>query len=221
MRLSILAISRLALACSSLALGCGGPPVGDVFEQELTLTLSAVASDPEVAALGEPAGGLGVSRVFMGTSGVRFEACSENVAALELDPRGYELASDPAPGERVTTAVSDYCKLRIEISRWGDPVDASALIDATDADLEPRAFVSESSSSLVFETDRSESFGAEPLLLGLDVSIWLAGLPAEDDESSTELLETQLRDAATLYVDVNGNGALDDDDRALLSPSEP
>jgi hypothetical protein len=221
MQLSIFAISRLALACASLAVACGGPEVGEITGQEVTLTLKAVASAPEVAALGEADGGLGVSRVVVATSAVRFQACTEGVEDLKLDPRVYELTREPPPSEGITTAVSDFCGLRVEISPWEDPVNSSMLVSATDAEGEPQEFLSQLSTSLTFETDAEHAFGADPLLLAFDVSVWLAGLPAADDESSTELLEAQLRDAATLYVDVNGNGALDDDDRALLSPSPP
>ena len=195
--------------------------MGEFTAQEVTLTLSAVASDPEVATLGEPDGGLGVSRVVMATSSVRFEACGEGIEDLEVAARVFELAWDPAPSESITTAVSDFCGLRVEVSKWGDPLEASLLVSATDSNGEPQGFLSESSISLRFETDAAHSFGADPLLLAFDVSTWLAGLPAENDTSSTELHEAQLRDAATLYVDADGDGVLDDDDRALLSASEP
>src|SRR6185369_234446 len=97
MRTSILATSRLALACSSLAVACGGPSVAEIAGQEVTLTLRAVASSPDVATIGASEGGLGVTRAFMAVSAVTFEPCADNIDNLVLAPRGYELASDPPP----------------------------------------------------------------------------------------------------------------------------
>jgi hypothetical protein len=228
MRLAILANSLLALACSSLAVACGGPSVGEIAGQEVTLTLRTVASSPEIATIGDSRGGFGVTRAFVSAGAVTFEPCADNIDDLVLAPRGYELASDPPPSERITTAVYEFCGLRIDIEAAQttiyDVPEATALyIEATDADGEPVTFASGQSTSLHFEAGAGSSFGEQPLLLGIDISTWLDGLRLDPQMALAplELFASQLHDAATLYVDDNGNGALDDDDRALLSPSEP
>jgi hypothetical protein len=227
MRLSILAGSRLALACSSLAIGCGGTSVAEISEQEVTLTLRTVASAPEVADVGEPAGGYGVSRVFMAARAVRFEACEAGVSDLILAPRGYDLASDPPPSERITTAVSEFCALNIDVEAPEAAPDGIA--DGVGLYLEAEssgpgiAYSLTTPFSLRFQADPASSFGAQPLLLGFDVSTWLANLSLDPAlaETAFEMFETQLHDAAALYVDLNGNGALDDDEREPLVRSEP
>jgi hypothetical protein len=208
----------LLLGMASATVACGGPALGDIVEQEVTLTVSGVASEPKVASIGEPDEGLGVSRASLRTSRVTFEPCGANVAAIELEPRVYELVSVPAPSERITTAVEDFCGLRLDIEPKGD---ASTLaVEATNAEGEPLELSSDAATSLHFETDASASFGLEPLLLGIDVSIWLADLPADEAEAGAQLVE-KLPPAAALYVDGNRNGKLDADETEPIATSAP
>ena len=233
MQLSTSTLSSLrptvAIALAGLAVACGGPTVGELAAQEVTLTVSGVASAPEVAAIGKPTSGLGVSRAFVSTTALRFQACDEGAADVALTPRAYELLSDPPPSESITTAVQELCGLRVDIGPAeqggtdGVPQGATLYAEATDESGASFAFTSEASSSLRFEADAAKSFGSEPLLLGIDVSTWLGGLPldAETSDETAERFAAQLADAAALFVDANGNGVLDDDEREPLLQSKP
>lgn len=214
-----LRLAAAALALASLSSACGGPTLADLQADEVSMAVTGLASDPSVAAAGESAGGLGVTRAFVSTSAVTLLPCSSDAAELDLGARGYELTQDPPMTERVTTAVLELCGLRVDI----DPVAASAsqdlatgttlYVEGQDADGNDFSISSMSSLSLLFAADGGASFGDQPLLLGFDLSQWLAGLPVPDKpKASSALLDSQLLDAAALYADSNGNGALEADE---------
>jgi len=207
----------LAFGFAALAVACGGPTVGDLTSQEVTLTVRAVSSSPDVAAVGDAQGGLGVTRAFLSASAVSLLPCNDEIAPLVLEPRGYELVYQPPFRERITTAVNDFCGLRVDVdpleqnATEGVPDGASLYVEGTDANGDAFTLSSESSFSLLLETEEP-GFGKVPLLLGLDVALWLQGLPLPEDMSgmATEMFDDQLHDATRLYVDENEDGALDD-----------
>lgn len=208
-----------------LAAACGGPEVGDIVGNEVSLTVTAVASAPEVAALGEAQSGVGVSRAFVSTSALSLMPCREGADDVTLGARGYDLLSEPAPSERVTTAVYDLCNLRLDIdpvsqsAADGVPEGASLYVEGKDAAGEPFALSSERSVSLLFPAESGASFGDQPLLLGFDASVWLAGIPLTEDlaDAAQDLFDSQLVDSVALYVDSNGNQALDDDEQTPVA----
>lgn len=214
-----------SLALGLTGLGCGGPTLADLEQDEVLLTVTAVASDPQVAAPGESQGGLAVSRAFVSASAVTLLPCAKDVSAIGLGARGYELTQDPPMTERVTTAVSEFCGLRVEI----DPVDevsadgvepgTTLFVAAQDRDGNDVTLTSDSSRSLLFEAESGKSFGDEPLLLGFDVSTWLLGLPLPEDmaEKATMAFDSQLMASAALYVDRNLNYALDGDEQTPVA----
>lgn len=124
--------------------------------------------------------------------------------------------------ERVTTAVSELCGLRIDIdpvasnASQGIPEGASLYVEAQPAEGDSIRLVGESSASLMFAAEVGASFGDQPLLLGFDLSAWLAGLP-EADDMNAGLFDSQLLPAAALYVDSNGNGTLDADEQTPVA----
>lgn len=221
MRLAILGLAMLSVAC-------GGPELGDLVSQELTLSVRAVSSDPEVTAIGEPRGGIGVNRANLRTSALSLLPCNEQVAPLILDPREYELVHEPPFSERVTTAVNEFCGLRIDIEPLDEntvddvPKGASLHVEGTDAEGEPFTLTSEGSFSLLLETEDDIGFSKLPLLLGLDAAIWLSGLPLPEDSATmgTELLEEQLPASLALYVDADEDGALDEDETTPIARVE-
>lgn len=85
-------------------------------------------------------------------------------------------------------------------------------VEAVASDGTAVTLTSERSSSLLLEAESGTSFGEQPLLLGFDVSLWLQGLPLPEEmaEMSGELFDAQLQGAAAIYVDANGNQALDE-----------
>ena len=208
-----------ALALTSMLGACGGPTLADLQADEVSMTVTGVASDSNVASVGDSAGGLGVTRAFVSASAVTLLPCLSDAGELELGARGYELTQNPPMTERVTTAVLELCGLRVDI----DPVAASAsddlpkgttlYVEGQDAAGNDFSISSQSSSSLLFAPESGASFGDQPLLLGFDLSLWLAGLPVPDmPRASSALLDSQLLEAAALYVDSNGNGALQADE---------
>ncbi len=216
-----------AAAASALVMtaACGGPAVGDLDQGEVLITVAGVAGKPEVAAIGDSQGGLSVARAFVSTSAMTVIPCRSGAGEIELDPRGYELISDPPMSERISTAVYELCGLRLSIepvaenATDGVPDGASVYFEGQDADGADFTLQSDVGTVLLFETDDGSSFGDLPLLLGFDVSSWLAGLPLADDTAneSAMQLDSQLVDAAALYVDSNGNGALDDDEQTPVA----
>jgi hypothetical protein len=211
------------------AVACGGPGVVGILDDQVTLTVRGLASKPEVAALGDARGGLGVSRAFVSASALSLIPCRADAADIVLSGRGYDLLSLPPPSEGVTTAVRELCGLRVDIdpvsqsATDGVPKGASLYVEGQDASGMPFTLSSESSSSLLFEAEAGSSFGDQPLLLGFDLSIWLAGLPLPADmaDMSARLFDSQLRDSAALYVDANGNQALDDGEQTPVAHAAP
>lgn len=210
MRLAILALSTLAVAC-------GGPTVGELVSQEITVTVGAVSSAPEASPK--------VTRAFVSASSLTLTACNEDVAPIALDPRGYELVSDAPYQERITTAVNDFCSVRLDVEPLdeneadGVPSGASVYVEGTDANDEPFTLSGSSSFSLTLEADEDSSLGKVPLLLGVDVSVWLKGLPLPEDMSdmAAQMFEEQLTDATALYVDYDEDGVLDEDESTPIS----
>lgn len=211
---------RLGLVTAGLsglaALGCGGPTVADLQQDEVLLTVGAVGSSPD---------GLEVSRAFVSASAVSLMPCRAEASDVVVAARGYDLLSQPPMSERVTTAVADLCGLRVDVdpvseaASAGVPEGASLYIEGQDATGAAFALTSQSSMSLLFEAEDGASFGEQPLLLGFDLSIWLAGLPLPEDmaDDAAASFDSQLRDAAALYVDSNGNQLLDDDEQTPVA----
>jgi len=220
-------ISRSACfgaAFGALAVACGGPTVGDGVK-EVVFSVVATASAPDVAALGEGQGGLGVSRAFVSVSGLDLIPCSAGASDIALGARGYDLLTSPPPSEAIETAVTMYCGLRVDIAPASRnatsdiPKGTSLYVEGQDVDGNAFALSSQSSSSLSFAPAEGSSFGDQPFLLGFDLSVWLAGLPLPADmaDTSAMLFDSQVVDSATLYVDANGNGAVDANEQTPIA----
>jgi hypothetical protein len=201
-----------SMVLASLGVACGGPAVGDLEERDVVFSLTALGA-PE---------GLTLTHAFVSASSLSLLPC--NAADLVLDGRGYDLLGDPPPSERITTATNELCGLRIDVdpvdknAQAGVPDGASLYVEATDTDDATISFTSENSFSLLFELEEGGSLPVEPLLVGFDTSAWLAGLPLAmpDDDRTAQLFDQQLYDAAALYVDHDGNGALEGDETTPL-----
>jgi hypothetical protein len=211
-----------------LPLACGGPSVGDILSEEVRMTVTAVASAPEVVSLGDSSGGLGVTRLYVSTSSLTTMPCSDDASDIVLGARGFDLLTSPPPHETISTSVTELCGLRLDIDPVsqnaldGIPEGATLFAEGTDAAGEAFAFSTESSSSIVLEAVGGVAFGRRPLLLGFDVSTWLAGLPLAAELPSRasqehELLDEQALEAFALYVDENENLSLDDDEKTPVA----
>jgi hypothetical protein len=221
---------RPAVLSALLALGCGGPSIADLATPTVTLTVRAVATQPGVAAVGEPQGGLGIERAFVSMSSLTLSPCRSGAAKVVLSARGYELISDPPFDETVTTAANELCSLRFDIDPLsqnnveGVPEDSSLYASGQNAVTSgPFEMASVESFSLMFEAAEGASFGSEPLLLGFDLSVWLATLPPEPEliELAQDRFESQLRSAVALYVDRNDNRTLDQDELTPVATAAP
>ena len=214
----------LLLAAGSL-LGCGGPSLGDLDTGSVAITVRGVVSDPAVATSGASQGGLGIERAYVSMSSVTLTPCRQDASEIMLSARSYELVREPPNEELVSTAVTELCGLRFDIdpleqnASEGVPEGASLYVEGTNAAGAPFEIVSEQSFSLLFEVDESAAFGAEPLLLGFDLSRWLAAIPMDAgyEHLTVEALEAQLRGAVALYGDSDGNGALDDGEQTPVA----
>ncbi len=212
--LSFRSLSRLAL--SSLPVACGGPSALEIAEQEIVLSVAGTTSAPDAAAIGESEGGLGVERAVVRATAVTLSACRADTADLTLGARAYDLLSQPPASELVLTAATELCRIRVEIDASkrnqleNVPDAASLYVSGVTHQGERVEWSSPRSFSLVFDAGEEHSFGADPLLLGFDLAAWLASLPVPDglEDEELERFEAQLRDAAALYVDRDGDGAL-------------
>jgi hypothetical protein len=212
--------SLLALLVTPLAIACSSPGVANLAASEVVVTVTAVASAPDVAAVGESQGGLAVSRVFVSTSSFRLLPCDSGSADITLEPRGYDLLAEAVPREAVGTLVTDWCGLQLDIdpvarnTAEGVPKGASLYVEGTDADGAAFALSSAASTSVTLEALDGEGFGSAALLLGLDVSTWLEGLnltPEQADMTGQELAE-RARTVFGLYADEDENQSLDEDE---------
>jgi hypothetical protein len=124
------------------------------------------------------------------------------------------------PREAVGTLVTDWCGLELDIdpvaknATDGVPEGASLYVEGTDADGAAFALTSEASASVRLEAVDGASFGDVPLLLGLDVSAWLDGVPLAPELALTagEQLVERASAALALYADPNDSQSLDDDE---------
>jgi len=230
MRLCLLSVLPFTIAC-------GGPTLGDIVEQEVTLTFTpitrpaeAVGGAPAESASEAPAGqggqsgaggqpepvGIEVTRAVLSRGAVTLVPCTAKAREIVLDPRDYELFAHPS--ERVTTAVTELCSVRLDIAPSSD--DAATLeVDGKSNSGDELVFTSNSSVSLRFDAPDEDGFGSVELLLGFDMSTWLAGLPLPEDRADEQgqKLSEQLAGAVALYADHNGNGRLDDDETEPLA----
>lgn len=190
------------------------------------MTVSAVASAPEQVALGEGAGGLGVTRAFLNTSALGLLPCDAGAADLTLGRRGYDLLAEPAPRELVGTAVTKFCSVRLDIdpvkpTPEGVPEDAAIYAEGTDAAGTAFGFSTSTSTSVLLQAVDDVPFGDQPLLLGLDVSVWLGELTLDDVTNDPEAAQAELdshtASALAVYADLNDDRALDDDETTPLA----
>lgn len=217
----------LLLGILPFTFACGGPTVGEIVEQKITVTLSARSSQPQVAVVGDSQGGLSVKRAFVSANAMTLVPCDEDAGSIVLGARGYDLLADPS--EEVTTAVPELCALQLDLdpvtdaATEGVPDGATLYAEADGADDVEHSFASERSYALRFESSNGNSLGSS-LLLGFDLALWLTGLPiAEPDmtDAETELFESQLRSAVALYADTNENQLLDDDEATPIAIAAP
>ncbi|HKY40300.1 MAG TPA: hypothetical protein VJN18_30405 [Polyangiaceae bacterium] len=210
-------------------LGCGSPTLGDAETSAVSITLTTTASDPSVATVGEPAGGLVVSRVFVSASSLTLLPCRSDAAEIALLPRGYDLLASPAPNEYINTAVRELCGLRLDIDPLaqnvtdGVPEGTSIYVQGTDAAATPFELASEQSLSLLLEAQADSSFGDQPLILAFDLSTWLAAIPLTEDmaEKAIEMLEAQARASAAVYMDSDESGTLDGAEQTAVALPAP
>jgi hypothetical protein len=225
-----------------LTLACGGPTLGDIVEQEVTLTFTPITDEPAAALGGAPAesgseasagqggqsgsGGetapveIEVTRALLRRVVVTLVPCTQGAREIALDPRGYDLFQHPS--ERVTTAAIELCSVRLDIA--SSPDDSATLeVDGKSNSGDELAFTSDSSVSIDLDAPDESGFGSVELLLGFDLSTWLAGLPLPEDQAGEQgqKLAEQLASAVALYVDRNGNGRLDADETEPLAHGKP
>src|SRR5262245_21795628 len=137
----------LLTALSLTALACGGPSVGELIAQKVTVTLSATSSQPDVVAVGDAQAGLGVQRAFVAASAMTLRPCDEDVESVVLEARGYDLLKDYS--EEVTTAVTEWCAIQLDLDpvsetvTKGVPKGAVLYAEAVDAAGTELSFVSE------------------------------------------------------------------------------
>lgn len=219
--------ASLTVLLSILACGCGGPELGDIVDDEVLLTVTAAAFEPEQASLGEPQGGLGVTRLYVSTSSLTLVPCDEGVREIMLGPRGYELISEVASGEVVSTSVTRWCELGLDIDPIADnagegvPEGAAIYIEGTDAEGTAFTLATDRSSSIRLTTSGDASFGRTPLLLTFDVSRWLSGITVADleamPEAAQELVDGRTAPAFALFADANGDDQLDEDEQPPIA----
>jgi hypothetical protein len=214
--------ARFIILLSGLAFGCGGPELGALASSEVRLTATAVAFEPETASIGEPRGGLGLTRVYLSTSSLTFVPCDARASEIALGPRSYELVADALPREVVSTTVTRLCELRFDIDPLaqngaeGVPEGAAIYVEGADAEGSAFSFATEESSSIRLTASEDAPFGSDALLLTFDISSWLREVTLENLEKMPgavhELVDARTPEAFALFADLNGDGALQEDE---------
>jgi hypothetical protein len=219
----------LSTAFSLTALACGGPDVGEITEQRVTVTLNALSSQPSVAAVDTATTGLSVQRAFVSASAMTLVPCDEDAASIVLPARGYDLLDSPS--EEVTTAVTDLCAVQLDLDPVSDaategvPDGATLYAEAKAPSDQALSFVSDRSHALRFEAKGGAAPGPS-LIVGFDLALWLTGLPlppgdamppTDMTEAESDLFDSQLRSAVALYADSNENQRLDDDETTPIA----
>jgi hypothetical protein len=198
-------------------LGCSGGELGELELNAVQLGVTAYTSQPEIAAVGASAGGLVITQAFVSASGLALSACREGVAALALPARGYDLLAVPPPSELITTAVSEYCELRLDLdpveynARGDVPPGACLFVAGALADGTPFTIESSESVGLRLTTEPGTHFGEEPLLLGFDLGVWLAEVNPPSPRAPIRLT-MRTESAVKLFVDTNGDQLLGPDE---------
>lgn len=213
-----------AFAGCALTAACGGPSVGDIESQALTLQVSGMYLGSKAVASGDERGDFTMSRALISVDSMTLTPCASGAGAIVLDPRVYDLRATPPLGETVTTGVSEFCALRVDLApspdlkeRSGSNVSESLVLEAQDETGAKVTYAAEDSPSLTFTPDGDTTFGDQPLLLGFDLSVWLEYLAGSATNPLPGSFDSTLTDAAALYVDSNGNGALDDDEQTPVA----
>ena len=213
-----------AFAGCVLTAACGGPTVGDIEGEVLTLQVSGVYLGPKAVASGDERGDFTMSRALISVESMTLTPCSAGSGSLTFEPRVYDLLLVPPLGETVTTAVSEYCELRVDLTpsaevteHSGSKTSESLVLEAQDETGANVTYAGGDSPSLTFTADDNTSFGDKPLLLAFDLSAWLAYLAGEATSPLPGLFDSSLTDVAALYVDSNGNDALDDDEQTPVA----
>jgi hypothetical protein len=217
-----------SLPFALLLTACGGPGVGDILGDEVRMTVTGVASAPETASIGDSSGGWGVTRLYVSTSSLTTLPCSDDASDIVLGARGFDLLTSPPPHETISTSVTELCGLRLDIDPVsqneldGIPKGVALYAEGTDAEGTAFTFATGSSSSILLEAVGGVAFGERPLLLGFDVSTWLAGLPLaaelpDRENQERELLDEQTLGAFALYVDANDDQKLDEDEQTPVA----
>jgi hypothetical protein len=212
----------LSLLLAPLSLACSGPGVADLRISEVSISVTAVASTPDAVSLGEAQQGLGVARAYLSASSLSLLPCDDGAAELVLPARSYDLLGSPAPRERVATAVTELCGLRLDIDSLrqnepeGVPQGATLYAEGEDAEGIAFAFSTPTASSILLEAVADMPFGDEPLLLALDVSAWLADVPIDefttDAEGVQTLVDSRTASALAVYADLDDDQLLDEDE---------
>jgi hypothetical protein len=217
----------LIALCGLFGAACSGPAAGDAAEQQVTLQVSGVYLGDSAIASGDARGDFTMSRALVSFGGISLVPCASGAAEISIAPRVYDLMAMPPPGEAVSTAVSEYCGLRVDLAPAPDAADGmpkgdSLLFDVQDASGPVGPLEAEDSPSLTFTADAGASFGDQPLLLGFDLSGWLSYLAGSElDPEHPSLFDGTLSDVSALYVDANANGALDTDEQTPIARGEP
>jgi hypothetical protein len=226
MRFSKTRALALSLPLAVLALGCSGPTVGDIVEQQVTLDVAGVYMGQSSIPSGDERGDFSMSRALLSTSGMTLVPCASGAGEISIAARVYDLLATKPFGEGVTTAVTEYCSLRVDLAPVSDATDGmpagdSLLLEAQDASGPLGPYEGEDSPSLTFTADDGSSFGDQPLLLGFDLSGWLDYLAGNELDPNPGLFDSTLSDVAALYVDANGNDKLDADEQTPIARGKP
>jgi hypothetical protein len=216
-------VRAAGLAGCVLTAACGGPTVADIESDVLTLQVTGVYLGPKAVASGDERGDFTLSRALISVDSMTFTPCAAGSGSIILEPRVYDLLADPPLGETVTTAVSEFCTLRVDLTPSPDVTEdgtspsESLLLEAQDETEAKVTHGGEDSPSLTFTAEDDASFGDRPLLLAFDLSAWLAFLAGEATDPNPGLFDSTLTDVAALYVDSNGNDALDEDEQTPVA----
>lgn len=232
-------MTRASIALCALVVfaGCGGTETGNPGATTASVRLAVVSSDPAVATVEMPGGGMVVSELWLSIALADLVPCPGDVRSTE--------SRDPAPADALDgsfvfdVAPGDACGVELNVANAAAPpadappeltgralVVVGARADGTRVIVAaPGPLTLSAVTTVAFPAAEGADF-----IAALDVAAWLVGLDlasvAPDasgrvlvTETTHPALVSQLQTSASagvsLYADADGDGAIDSGAHAL------
>jgi hypothetical protein len=213
------------------ALGCGGTEIGNPGKSTAQLQTVIFSSDPNVGIDSDTAE-LRISEAWVKLSRITFNRSDDSLIGEVPIPVACNLRSPETCIPEPDFIAPDVCKIKLEVSSDvplpddapAELAEAKVYIGGTRADGAPFVFTGDYDEiATLINPDKFNLQNVGPLLLGVDVSIWLKANDLQNTEPEADgvirvnrttypelaaLIEGRLQWGYGLYADANEDGSL-------------